>query len=102
MDPTLDLQLNFTGLDYGTAAGDPTLSIDDLLPGRNVNIDIDAPNWRIDAGPDMPDSGTSIPSIGRVSVAVGPEGAEQVTVQIIVDSYPGGMLSSQPTDCADC
>ena len=100
MDPTLDLQLNFTGLDYGTAAGDPTLSIDDLLPGRHVNIDIDSPNWRIEGGPELP--GTHIPSIGRVSLAVGQEGAEQVTVQIIVDSYPDNMLSSQPTDCVDC
>lgn len=102
MDPALNLQLNFTGLDYGTAAGDSTLSIDDLVPGRNVNIDIQSPNWTIDGGPDMPGSGTHIPSIGRVSVAVGQEGAEQVTVQIIVDSYPGNMLSAQPIDCVDC
>lgn len=102
MDPALNLQLNFTGLDYGTAAGDPTLTLDDLVPGTNVNIDIDSPNWRIEGGPDMPASGTHIPSIGRVSVAVGQEGPEQVTAQITVDSYPGNMLSGQPTDCVDC
>jgi hypothetical protein len=102
MDPSLNLQLNFTGLDYGTAAGDPTLSLDDLVPGRNVNIDIESPNWTIKGGPDMPAEGTHIPSIGRVSVSVGQEGPEQVTAQIIVDSYPGNMLSAQPIDCVDC
>jgi hypothetical protein len=102
MFAALNLQFNFTGLDYGTAAGSPTLTIDDLVPGRNVNVDVDSPNWKFDGGPDMPDSGTHIPSIGRVSLAVGQEGAEQVTVQIIVDSFPGNMLSSEPSDCVDC
>jgi hypothetical protein len=97
---SLNLQLNLTGLEYGQAAGSPTLTIDDLLPGRHVNVDIDSPNWRIEGGPELP--GTHIPSIGRVSLAVGQEGSEQVTVQIIVDSYPGNMLSAQPTDCVDC
>lgn len=102
MFASLNLQFNFTGLEYGQAAGSPTLTIDDLRPGRNVNVDIDSPNWRFDGGPDMPDSGTHIPTIGRVSVAVGQEGPEQVTTQITVDSFPGNMLSSQPTDCVDC
>lgn len=99
-NPTLDLQLNFTGLDYGTAGGGSTLNIDDLVPGTNVNIDIDSPNWNINGGPELP--GTHIPSIGRVSVSVGQEGPERVTTQIIVDSYPGNMLSAQPRDCVDC
>lgn len=98
----LNLQLNFTGLEYGTADATPTLNIGDLVPGREVNIDVDSPNWKFDGGPDMPDAGTQIPSIGRVSVSVGQEGAEQVAVQIIVDSFPGGMVSSAPTDCVDC
>lgn len=98
----LNLQLNFTGLDYGTSFDSPTLNVDDLLPGRHVNIDVDSPNWRFDGGPDMPDSGSHIPSIGRVSLAVGQEGAEQVTVQIIIDSFPGNMLSAPPSDCVDC
>lgn len=102
MFAALNLQLNFSGLEYGQAAGGPTLTLDDLVPGRNVNIDVDSPNWQFDGGPDMPDSGTHIPSIGRVSVAVGQEGPEQVTAQIIVDSFPGNMLSSQPSDCVDC
>lgn len=97
---SLNLQLNFTGLEYGQAAGGPTLTLDDLRPGRHVNVDIDSPNWRMSGGPEMP--GTHIPSIGRVSLAVGQEGAEQVTVQITVDSFPGNMLSAQPTDCVDC
>lgn len=97
---TLDLQLNFTGLEYGQAAGGPTLNVDDLRPGRHVNVDIDSPNWRIEGGPELP--GTHIPTIGRVSLAVGQEGSEQVTAQITVDSFPGNMLSAQPTDCVDC
>lgn len=98
----LNLQFNFTGLEYGTAAGSPTLNIGDLVPGRQINVDVDSPNWKFEGGPDMPDAGTHIPSIGRVSVAVGQEGAEQVTVQAILDSFPGNMLSSEPTECVDC
>lgn len=102
MDPALDLQCNFTGLEYGLAAGGPTLNLDDLVPGYNINIDINSPNWKIEGGPDVPGAGTHIPSIGRVSVAVGQEGPEQVTAQIIVDSYPANMLSPAPDDCLDC
>lgn len=102
MFAALDMQLNFTGLDYGTGPGSHTLSIDDLVPGRHVNVDIDSPNWKIEGGPDMPDAGTHIPTMGRVSVAVGQEGAEQVTVQLTLDSFPGNMLSAQPTECVDC
>lgn len=100
MFAALNLQLNFAGLEYGSAAGSPTLNIDDLVPGRNVNIDIKSPNWVFDGGPEMP--GTHIPSIGRVSVSAPQEGPEQVTAQIIVDSFPGNMLSSSPEDCVDC
>lgn len=102
MFAALGLQLNFTGLDYGTAAGSPTLNIGDLLPGRHINIDIDSPNWKIEGGPDMPDAGTHIPTIGRVSVSVGQEGPEAVTAQIMLDDFPGNMLSAQPSDCVDC
>lgn len=98
---TLNLQLNFTGLEYGSAPT-PTLNIDDFLPGYNVNVDIDSPNWRFEGGPDMPDAGTHIPTVGRVSVSVGNEGPEQVTVQIIVDEFPGNMLSGAPSSCVDC
>lgn len=102
MFAALDLQFNFTGLEYGTAAGSPTLTVDDLVPGRRVNVDVDSPNWKFDGGPDMPESGTHIPTIGRVSLAVGQEGAEQVTVQLTIDSFPGNMLSAAPDDCVDC
>jgi hypothetical protein len=99
----LNLQLNFTGLDYGTVAGpysDHTLNIDDFVPGFDLNIDIDSPHYRIDGGPEMP--GTHVPTIGRVSVGVGQEGSEKVTVQIIVNDFPGNMVSAPPRDCVDC
>lgn len=101
-NPALNLQLNFTGLDYAREEGIPALSIDDLIPGRHLNIDISSPAWRITGGPQFPEAGTQIPSIGRVSVAVGQEGAEQVTVQVILDDYPGGFLGTNPEDCVDC
>lgn len=99
-DPALALQLFFSGIEYGQAAGPITLTLDDLVPGNVVNVDIRSPYWVIEGGPDLP--GTHVPSIGRVSVAVGQEGPEQVTAQIIVDSFPGNMLSTPPDDCVDC
>lgn len=99
MFAALDLQLNFTGLEYGTAVP-RTLNVDDFLPGVMVNIDVDSPFWKFDGGPELP--GTHTPRIGRVSVAAPLEGPEQVTVQIIVDDFPGNMLSSTPSDCVDC
>lgn len=96
----LGLQLNFTGLDYARSPGISPLTLDDFVPGWNVNLDVDSPNWRFDGGPELP--GGVTPTIGRVSVAAGQEGAERVTVQIIVDDFPGNMLSAQPTDCVDC
>jgi hypothetical protein len=37
-----------------------------------------------------------------VSVSAPQEGPEQVTVQVIVDDFPGNMLSAPPSDCVDC
>jgi hypothetical protein len=95
----LDLQFNFSGLEYGSGSA-PTLNVDDFLPGVMVNVDVDSPFWKFDGGPEMP--GTHTPRIGRVSLSAGQEGPEQVTVQIIIDEFPGNMLSSQPSDCVDC
>jgi hypothetical protein len=100
MFPALNLQLNFSGLDYGQGAGAPTLNIDDLRPGLAMNVDVDSPNWRFDGGPEM--TGSHIPRIARVSVSAGQEGVEQVTAQLMLDSFPGNMLSAQPSDCVDC
>lgn len=100
MFAAMSLQLNFTGLDYGDAAGVSPLSLDDLLPGYDMNVDVDSPNWRFDGGPELP--GTHIPTISRVSVAVGQEGPEKVTVSMMLDSFPGNMLSAAPNDCVDC
>lgn len=99
-DGAMNVQLFLSGVEYGQAAGDITLTLDDLVPGNIANIDIRSPAWVIEGGPDLP--GTHVPSIGRVSVAAGLEGPEQVTVQIIVDSFPGNMLSGPPDDCVDC
>lgn len=99
-DPALALRLYFSGLEYGQASGSTTLTIDDLVPGNEVNLNIQSPNWVIEGGPDFPSS--HVLSIGRVSVAVGLEGPEQVTTQIITDSFSGNVFSSPPADCVDC
>jgi hypothetical protein len=96
----MNVQLSFSGLEYGQAAGPITLTLDDLVPGNVVNVDIRSPYWVVDGGPDM--EGTHIPSIGRVSVAAGLEGPEQVTAQIFVDSFPTNALGTPPDDCVDC
>ena len=97
-----NLQLFFAGLDYGQAAGGRTLSIDDLRPGDAINIDLEAPNWIIRGGPDLPQFGTVTPRIGRLSVSAPQEGVERVTAQVIVDEYPTSFLGSTPGDCVDC
>lgn len=102
MFAALGLQCHFTGLDYGSGGGIAPLSLDDLLPGYVMNVDIDSPNWRIVSGPDIPGAGTDRMTINRVSVSVGQEGPEQVTAQLMSDSFPGSPLSAQPTDCEDC
>lgn len=99
-DPAMNVQLFFSGVEYGQAAGAITLTLDDLVPGNVVNVDIRSPYWVIEGGPDLP--GTHIPSIGRVSVAAGLEGPEKVTAQIITDSFPTNMLGSPPAECDDC
>jgi hypothetical protein len=76
------IQLFFSGLEYGTAAGDPTLNIEDLRPGNEVALDITSPHWSIKGGYVF-DTSDAHPRIGRLSVAVGLEGPEQVTAQIM-------------------
>lgn len=102
MFAALELQFNFAGLDYGSGEGISPLNLDDFLPGYIMNVDIDSPNWRIVSGPDIPDAGTDRMTISRVSVAVGQEGPEQVTVNMMSDSFPGSPLSAAPNDCEDC
>jgi hypothetical protein len=97
------LQLMFSGLDYGTDAGASTLSIDDLMPGNFVNLDIHSPNWAFVGGPQTPNADTE-PRIGRLSVAVGVEGPEQVTAQVVSQEVANLIL---PVDhelepCFDC
>lgn len=101
MDPATALRLDFSGLEYGDIGGNYTLSLDNLLPGFQFNLDIHSPEWDIVGGPDLP--GGNIPTVGRVSVSAGLEGPERVTVQAIVDSFPTNLLSSgQPPECEDC
>src|SRR3546814_3079821 len=61
-----NIQLFLSGLDYGQAAGDPPLTIDDLTPGNEVSLDIVSPHWAIRGGsnPDLPEAA---PKIGRLS-----------------------------------
>lgn len=99
-DSALNLQLFLSGVEYGQAEGAVTLTLDDLVPGNVINIDVRSPYWGIQAGPDLP--GTYVPSLGRVSVAAGMEGPEKVTTQVIVDSFPGSMLENPVEGCEDC
>jgi hypothetical protein len=84
IDNAANISLNFAGLDYGTDAGPSTLSIDDLTPGNFINLDITSPNWTMIGGPDTPNTDVEV-RIGRLSVAVGLEGPEQVTAQVFAD-----------------
>src|SRR3546814_7859268 len=71
-----NIQLFLSGLDYGQAAGDPTLTIDDLTPGNEVSLVIVSPHWAIRGGsnPALP---AAAPKIGRLSVAVGLDGGSE-------------------------
>lgn len=97
------IQLYFSGLDYGTAAGEATLSIDDLTPGNLVNLDIRTRHWTIVGGPDTENVGPE-PRVGRLSVSVGLEGPEQVTAQIVAEQVFTTMssLDHERVPCLDC
>jgi hypothetical protein len=97
------IQLMFSGLDYGTADGGTTLTIDDLQPGNEVALDITSPHWSIKGGYVF-DTSDAHPLIGRLSVAVGLEGPEQVTAQIMEEEMSSLVI---PNDadlevCWDC
>lgn len=98
-----NIQLMFSGLDYGTADGPTTLTIDDLVPGNEVALDISSPHWAIKGGYTIPFSDAQ-PRIGRVSVAVGLEGPEQVTVQIMEEEISRLVVSNDDEldICRDC
>lgn len=98
-----DLRLMFSGLDYGTADGSTTLTIDDLVPGNEVSLDISSPHWAIKGGYTIEFSDAQ-PRIGRVSVAVGLEGPEQVTVQIMEEEMSRLVVSNDDEldICRDC
>lgn len=98
-----NLQLMFSGLDYGTADGPVTLTIDDLVPGNEVSLDIQSPHWSIRGGYSIPASSAQ-PRIGRVSIAVGVEGPEQVTVQIMEEEFSRLVIPNDDDldNCVDC
>lgn len=98
-----NLQIAFSGLDYGSAAGGTTLTIDDLRPGNEVSLDIRSPHWSIRGGYSVAGS-TARPTIGRLSVSVGLEGPESVTIQIMEEQMSRLVI---PNDldiemCEDC
>lgn len=97
------LQLFFSGLTYGTAAGESTLNIDDLLPGNEVSLDISSPHWSIKGGYTHPTS-SAHPVIGRLSVAVGLEGPEKVTAQIMEQQMSRLVIpnDAELKTCWDC
>lgn len=96
-------QLIFSGLDYGTSAGESVLSIGDFIPGNYLNLDIRSPHWGFRSVVDQVDSAEQ-PRVGRLSVAAGPEGPEQVTVQLIAETMSslvfGPNVELEP--CFDC
>lgn len=98
-----NLQLFLSGLDYGTADGESTLNIGDLTPGNEVSLDITSPSWSIHGGYTV-ELSDAHPRIGRLSVAVGLEGPEQVTVQIMEEQMSRLVLSDDDEldDCWDC
>ncbi len=98
-----NIQLSLSGLDYGTAAGAPTLTIEDLTPGNEVSLDIVSPHWAIKGGYTVPLS-TAQPKIGRLSVAVGLEGPEQITVQIMEEQMSRLVIPNDADleTCWDC
>lgn len=98
-----NLQLFLTGLDYGTAAGGRTLTIDDLQPGNEVSLDITSPHWSIKGGYTI-ESSTAQPQIGRLSVAAGLEGPEKVTVQIMEEQMSRLVVPNDDEleTCWDC
>jgi hypothetical protein len=98
-----NLQLFLSGLDYGTADGDITLTIDDLRPGNEVSLDIISPHWAIRGGYTIPFSDAQ-PRIGRLSVAVGLEGPEKVTVQIMEEEMNELVIAGEADNevCWDC
>jgi hypothetical protein len=100
----LDLRLMFSGLEYGQTAGGPTLTLDDLVPGHEIALDIRSPYWEFIAGPQFPSS--YVARLGRVSVSVGLEGPEQIAVQVVngEGGVPGtpGFIEGSSDDCVDC
>jgi hypothetical protein len=97
------MQLVFSGLDYGTDAGESTLNIDDLKPGNHVNVDIKSPDWAFFGGLDTTNPDVD-PRIGRLSVSVGLEGPEQVTAQLIAEQV-SNLVAAFDVDiepCFDC
>lgn len=98
-----DLRLFFAGLEYGTAAGESTLNIGDLTPGNEVSLDITSPHWSIKGGYTF-DLSTAHPKIARLSVAVGLEGPEKVTVQIMEEEMSRLVIPNDDSldVCWDC
>lgn len=71
------IPLYFSGLDYTQG-----LNVDDLVPGDQVYLDIQTPEWRIEADASFLDNVTA--RFGSVSVSVPQEGAETVATQVTV------------------
>lgn len=98
-----NLRLYFSGLDYGLAAGESPLNIGDLTPGNEVALDISSPHWSIKGGYTF-DTSDAHPKIARLSVGVGLEGPEQVTVQIMEEEMSRLVIpqDDELETCWDC
>lgn len=100
LDVAAQFQFIFSGLEYGGTNNVNTLTIEDMVPGNDIYLDVHSQNWRIQADASSPNARTRV---GSVSVSVPQEGTEQVSVQVIAE----GMDNIASADgffypCVDC
>jgi hypothetical protein len=89
------IPLSFSGLEYG-----PALTIDDLVPGDEVYVDIGTSEWRILADGSFADN--VIARLGSVSVSLPQEGAEAVTTQVTIFGVDNMTTADGVFPCRDC
>jgi hypothetical protein len=95
-----EFQFYFSGLEYGGPNNVNTLTVEDLVPGNQIYLDVHSQNWRILADANL--AGT-VARIGKVSVSVPTEGPEEISAQVISNNMDN--IASQDGffyPCTDC